>query len=124
MLLTGEVEISDTFMGGKYDLAIVVLTQLINYRPGIAKVELPNPNDDCAKFGKTMIIAGWGLDISTNTRHDKLWRVAQECIPMERCNHRDDVLGWDMTICVGDETKMENTPCWGDSGGNQIFLEG
>ena len=108
-------------MGGKYDYALVVVSSLIDYRPGVGNVELPQPNDDCAQFGKTMVFAGWGMDISTNSGHDKLWRVAQECLPLEKCNRPDDVIGWDMTLCVGDETKMENTPCWGDSGGNETY---
>ena len=80
-------------------------------------VNLPEADAACPK-GKKLIVSGWGLDGHNRTKHNQLWAVYQECLPLDRCAISEEQKG--QMLCVGDSEQPRNSACMGDSGGNNI----
>ena len=107
-----------------FDIAILVLEKEIVPNEYAQIVNLPEADAACPK-GKKLIVSGWGFDghtmnITTETavRHNRLWAVYQECLPLDRCTTSKETKG--QLLCVGDSEQPRNSACMGDSGGNNI----
>ena len=99
-----------------YDLALVKLRDPVKETEQVKVAKLPNENAGCPQ-GKTMMVAGWGLDVYNFTRPlNDLHAVEQECVPHNvGCPiFKGDV---DYIMCAGDKNNMFNLPNKGDSGG-------
>ena len=72
---------------GRHDVAIFILNNLITFDNYIQKVSLPDEGVYCPTFKNEMIVAGWGLD--GRKRVDVLWRVAQACLPPQKCRYKE-----------------------------------
>ena len=100
-----------------FDIAILVLEEEIVPNEYIKIVNLPEADAACPK-GKKLIVSGWGLDGHNRTKHNQLWAVYQECLPLDRCVISEEQKG--QLLCVGDSEQPRNSACMGDSGGNNI----
>ena len=107
-----------------FDIAILVLEEEIVPNEYVDIVNLPEADAACPK-GKKLIVSGWGFDghtmnITTETavKHNRLWAVYQECLPLDRCTTSEETKG--QLLCVGDSEQPRNSACVGDSGGNNI----
>ena len=107
-----------------FDIAILVLEEEIVPNEYVQIVNLPEADAACPK-GKKLIVSGWGYDghtmnITTETavKHNRLWAVYQECLPLDRCTTSEETKG--QLLCVGDSEQPRNSACVGDSGGNNI----
>ena len=71
---------------GKYDLIMLKLKTDIVYGNKYQPAFLPNLEEDCIPFGKTMIFSGWGKEPGQrSSRYDeKLKRLAQQCLPSSK----------------------------------------
>ena len=107
-----------------FDIAILVLEEEIVPNEYVKIVNLPEADAACPK-GKKLIVSGWGYDghqnnltTETDVKHNRLWAVHQECLPLERCAPSEETKG--QLLCVGDLEQPRNSACVGDSGGNKI----
>ena len=100
-----------------FDIAILVLEEEIVPNEYVDIVNLPEADAACPK-GKKLIVSGWGLDGHNRTKHNQLWAVYQECLPLDRCAISEEQKG--QMLCVGDSEQPRNSACMGDSGGNNI----
>ena len=79
-----------------------------------------------ARFQHSQIIFSWRgawvwgyHELRTDrTKHNQLWAVYQECLPLDRCAISEEQKG--QMLCVGDSEQPRNSACMGDSGGNNI----
>ena len=105
-----------------YDVAIIVLKDEIVFGKKIKIARLPDENAPCPK-GRTLVVSGWGLDMSRFLIRslDKLWAVSKECLEASSCPIMDEDGDFKTTMhCVGDPKNLLNSACSGDSGG--MFL--
>ena len=121
----GSFKVDGIHKVGKYDIALLRLENPITYNDNpnyYQPVFLPYPEEDCEKFGKTLIVAGWGRS-ATSARgvyNKKLRRLAQQCFPSNKCHRFSGYGDASMTLCAGDEGVPENAACQKDDGGQPI----
>lgn len=117
-----------SFLTGAYDVAILILKNLINFNNHIQKVSLPSQDVYCPTFKDEMIAAGWGQDKYLRLT-GILWRVTQACLLPQKCRYKGGMEYHyikNPVICVDSHLHhgrgRENGTCHGDSGGKcKIF---
>ena len=116
-----------SFLIGAYDVAILVLKNLITFNNHIQKASLPREDVYCPTFKDEMITAGWGGDKYLRVT-GILSSVSQACLPPQKCRYRGVQYHYikNPMICVDSHVHhgrgRENGTCHGDSGGKcKIF---
>ena len=104
----------------------MILKRDVTLNDRVLIANLPDENEDCKQFGKTMVASGWGVDATGNppfVKRNKLWTVKQQCLKDSKCNgYPGKTFNGEIMICVGDKKQPRNSACGGDSGGKNMLL--
>ncbi|XP_072398745.1 trypsin-7-like [Diabrotica undecimpunctata] len=91
------------------DIAIIKLTQKVEFSKTIQPARLPNQGEQLSE-GTPLLVAGWGATKINGTGSNVLKAAKVEVLPQETCNPYNIAT----LICAGDKTDGSNS---GDSGG-------
>ena len=105
---------------GGVDARVITLEKEVILNEKVQIAQLPNENEECAEYGKNMVISGWGKTWSKGENFnvgrfpDVPMYLEQQCLNVSHCPALSDS---DYEICVGDLDGTHNSICKGDSGG-------
>ena len=109
---------------GGYDAKVITLGTNVLLNEKVQIAQLPNENEECAEYGKHMVISGWGKTWSKGENNtvvrspDVPMYLEQQCLNVSRCPVLADSPYYPIhEICVGDLEDARNSACYGDSGG-------